>query len=199
MLEGLECAYDFLQHRFITEGGGLNRLWKDRQWGVFNLPAEQKKLGFPFVSDDRVLIDERAQYYFYGTYLPKNLGGSTFYLAGLRDKNGDLMNGKDAYKLRVAADTPAKDFWSVIVYTMKTKGFVENVDRVGLSSQEIDKMKKNGDGSVDIYFAPKAPKGQEPNWIRTGEDFFLLFRLYGPKKGWLESGWKLGDIEKVGN
>ena len=23
----------------------------------------------------------------------------------------------------------------------------------------------------------------------------MLFRLYGPKEGWLQSGWKLGDIE----
>jgi len=37
----------------------------------------------------------------------------------------------------------------------------------------------------------------ENNWIPTGEDFFLLFRLYGPSEGWIESGWKLPDLEKV--
>ena len=197
MLEGLADAYAFLQHRFITDGAALLRFWKDRQWGVFNLSPEQSKLGFPFVTAERVLIDERAQYYFFGTYLPKNLGGGTFYLAGLRDKDGELMNGTDTYKLNVPEDTPAKDFWSVIVYTMKTKGFVEGVDRVGLSSQVIDTMKKNDDGSVDVYFAPKAPKGMESNWIRTGEDFFLLFRLYGPDKPLFDKTWTLNDVEKV--
>ena len=197
MLEGLERAYAFLQHRFVTDGGGLKRAWKDRQWGVFNLPSEQVKLGFPFVQDDRVLIDERAQYYFYGTYLPKNLGGGTFYLCGLRDNDGNLMNGTDTYRLRVPADTPAKDFWSVIVYSMKTKGFVEGVDRVGLSSKVIDTMKKNSDGSVDVYFAPQPPKGLKSNWIRTGEDFFLLFRLYGPDKPLFDKTWVLDDVEKV--
>ena len=53
------------------------------------------------------------------------------------------------------------------------------------------------DGSVDIFFGPDAPNGMENNWIPTGEDFFLLFRLYGPAKGWMESGWKLPDVEKV--
>jgi hypothetical protein len=58
-------------------------------------------------------------------------------------------------------------------------------------------MTVNNDGSVDIYFAPQAPEGKENNWIPTGEDWFILFRLYGPKEGWLKSGWKLPDFEKV--
>jgi hypothetical protein len=41
----------------------------------------------------------------------------------------------------------------------------------------------NEDGSVDIYLGETAPKGFESNWIPTaGEDFFLLFRLYGPEE-----------------
>jgi len=58
-------------------------------------------------------------------------------------------------------------------------------------------MNVNDDGSVDIYFAPEAPDGQESNWIPTGEDWFILFRLYGPSEGWYESGWKLPDFEKL--
>ena len=70
-------------------------------------------------------------------------------------------------------------------------------DRVGLSSLEIGKMKKNTAGSVDVYFGPKAPQGLENNWIPTGEDFFLLFRLYGPGKPLFEKSWMLGDVERV--
>ena len=58
-------------------------------------------------------------------------------------------------------------------------------------------MKKNDDGSVDVYFAPKAPEGMESNWIPTGEDFFLLFRLYGPGKAIADKTWKLGDVAIV--
>ena len=196
LLDGLACAYDYLQDVFVTEGGGFKKIWDDRQWGAFAINPEQAKQGFPFVSDTEVLVDQRAAQYFYLTYLPKNLGGGTFYLGGLRDSNGDMLNGADTYKLTVPANTPAEDFWSVIVYSMETKGFVQGGERVGLATPNLPDMKVNDNGSADVFFAPTAPEGMESNWIPTGEDFFLLFRLYGPSAGWLESGWKLPDLEK---
>jgi len=196
--EGLRCAYDAMQHYFVTPGLAMQRYFPDSDWQVWKFAKGQPEADFPYVTDDRLLIDERAGgSYFWITYLPKNLGGGTFYLTGLRGKDGALLNGRDAYRLRVPANTPAKDFWSVIVYSMRTKGFVEGVDRVGLSSLQIDQMKKNADGSVDVYFAPNAPTGLENNWIPTGEDFFLLFRLYGPDKPLFDKTWRLGDVEKV--
>ena len=172
--------------------------WKDRQWQIWQFAKGQPEAGFPYVTEDRILTDERAGgSYFWITYLPKSLTGGAFYLTGLHDSDGKLLNGSDTYKLNVPKDTPAKDFWSVIVYSLKTKGFIEGAKRVGLSSQVIDQMKKNDDGSVDVYFAPRALKGMESNWIPTGEDFFLLFRLYGPDKPLFEKTWTLGDIQRV--
>jgi len=196
LLEGLQRAYAWMQDYFIHRS--TVPWWDDCQWQVWNFAEGQPEAGFPYVTDDRVLIDERAGgSYFWITYLPKKLGGGTFYLTGLRDSDGNLLNGEDTYRLNVPADTPAKDFWSVIVYSMKTKGFVEDVERVGLSSQVMDTMELNPDGSVDVYFAPKAPEGREANWIPTWEDFFLLFRLYGPDKPLFDKSWILADIEKV--
>jgi hypothetical protein len=162
-----------------------------------NLSREQARAGFPFVEADRLLLDERGAFYFFVTYLPKVLGGGSFYLFAQKDKAGGLLNGKDTYKLTVPKNTPAQDFWSVIVYSMKTKGFVEGAKKVGLSSVELGKMKKNADGSVDVYFAPRAPAGMTSNWIPTGEDFFLIFRLYGPDKPLFEKTWTLADVEKM--
>lgn len=196
MLEGLQCAYGSMQEHFISKS--VVPYWEDRQWGVWQFAEGQPEAGFPYVTEDRLLYDDRGGgSYFWITYLPKSLGGGTFYLTGLRDSDGNLLNGTDTYQLNVPADTPAKDFWSVIVYSMKTKGFVEEVERVGLSSQVLDTMNKNGDGSVDVYFAPKPPKGMESNWIPTGEDFFLLFRLYGPDKPLFEKTWVLEDVVKI--
>lgn len=197
LLEGLKCAYDYMQYWFQTDGGSLKRLWDDRQHGTFNFPLEQAQLGLPFIDEDGLMIDERAFMYFYVTYLPKTLGGGTYYISGLRDSDGALLNGEDTYRLTVPADTPAEDFWSVIVYSMETKGFIQGAERVGLASPNIESMLQNADGSVDVYFAPTAPEGQEANWIPTGEDWFILFRLYGPSEGWYESGWKLPDFERL--
>ena len=198
LLEGLQRAWAKMQAYLVTPGKATLLFWNNRRWGTLvNLPDGQAKLGFPFVTEDRILIDERAGYYFYATALPKTLGGGSFYLTGWRDQNDKLFDGTSTYRLRVPKDTPAKDFWSIIVYSMKTKGFVEGAPRVGISSKDLGKMKVNADGSADVYFAPKAPAGLESNWIPTGEDFFLIFRLYGPGKPLFDRSWTLDDVEKV--
>ncbi len=196
--EGLQRAYDWMQNYFTTPGKAMVPFWDNRQWQVWQFAEGQPEAGFPYVTDDRVLIDERAGgSYFWITYLPKQLGGGTFYLTGLRDSDGKLMDGTSTYQLRIPSDTPANDFWSVIVYSMATKGFVEGVDRVGLSTPNVEGMQVNDDGSVDVYFAPMPPSGMESNWIPTGEDFFLLFRLYGPGDALFDRSWVLPDVEKV--
>ena len=57
----------------------------------------------------------------------------------------------------------------------------------------------NPDGSVDVFFGPKAPAGKESNWVptRTDGDFEVLFRFYGPEKSLFEKKWRLPDVEKV--
>jgi hypothetical protein len=40
----------------------------------------------------------------------------------------------------------------------------------------------NNDGSVEVYFGPKAPAGKGNNWVQTipGKGWFMILRLYGP-------------------
>lgn len=107
------------------------------------------------------------------------------------------LNGKATYRLNVPKDTTAKDFWSVIAYSMTTKGFIRNAKSVGRSSRQLEEMTVNDDGSVDVYFAPTASDGKEANWIPTGEDFFLVFRLYGPEETAFDKTWQLNDVQRV--
>jgi hypothetical protein len=69
---------------------------------------------------------------------------------------------------------------------------------VGLDSYKSS-LKKNADGTVDVYFTPEAPAGQKSNWIvtREGKPFFVMFRIYGPQKGAVDGSWMLNDIERV--
>jgi hypothetical protein len=194
--QAVNTGYAILQHRVVTPGGAFKPYGSGTQWLLPNLNREQAMAGFPFLTKDRLMVDDRAILYFWATFLPKNLGGGSDYLMSLRDKSGDLFDGKTLYRLRVPKDVPAKNFWSAIAYSMKTKGFIRDAKRVGLSSQNKD-LKANADGTHDIYFGPTAPKGMELNWVPTGEDFFLIFRLYGPEKSVLEQTWKLNDVEKV--
>ena len=57
----------------------------------------------------------------------------------------------------------------------------------------------NADGSVDVYFGPEMPKGQEKNWIQTvsGKGWFPIFRFYGPLGPLYDKTWRLSDVEKL--
>jgi hypothetical protein len=49
-------------------------------------------------------------------------------------------------------------------------------------------MKTNPDGSVDIYFGPKAAVGLETNWIPTeGKEPSPAMRFYGPDEAFWEN------------
>jgi hypothetical protein len=98
----------------------------------------------------------------------------------------------------VPANAPVSQYWSATVYNRATHAFVRDALRPSRSSQSPD-VQKNPDGSVDIYFAPKAPARKESNWVPTDPNggFEVLFRLYGPEKPFFEKLWKLPDIEKV--
>jgi hypothetical protein len=67
---------------------------------------------------------------------------------------------------------------------------IRNVPRASRSSQSQG-LQRNGDGSVDIYFGPKARTGKESNWIPTsaGGQFEVLFRAYGPEKAFFDKTW----------
>ena len=60
-------------------------------------------------------------------------------------------------------------------------------------------IKKNADGSVTVWFGPKAPAGQETNWVQTmpGKGWNTLLRLYAPLEPWFDKTWKPGDFELV--
>ena len=71
--------------------------------------------------------------------------------------------------------------------------------RPDISSRKED-IVKNGDGSIDVYFGPKAPKGHESNWVQTkpGKGWFSYFRFYGPTEAFFDKSWALPDFEKIG-
>lgn len=80
-----------------------------------------------------------------------------------------------------------------------TWAFVRNpLDRAGLGSFNLNQMKTNADGSVDLYVGPNAPAGLESNWIPTmGKEPYLWFRLYAPEEAFWNKSFKMPDVELV--
>jgi len=127
-------------------------------------------------------------------------GVGSNYAAIYKDKSGENLLGEKHYKLTLPANVPAKDFWSLVVYDPQTRSELQTGDHIFPSiNNKIAKLDYNKDGSVDIYFGPKAPKGHENNWIMTqpGKAWFLILRLYGPLEPWFDKSWKPGEIERI--
>ncbi|MGS0683328.1 DUF1214 domain-containing protein [Shewanella sp. 125m-7] len=103
------------------------------------------------------------------------------------------------YKLTIPANVPAKNFWSIVAYDTQTRSELQTGQPFPSRNNQRDKLKLNADGSVDIYFAPEAPIGQESNWIQTvpNKGWFILLRLYGPLAPWFDKSWQPGDIVEV--
>ena len=129
----------------------------------------------------------------------KNYGAATFYLDLAHSPDGKWLEGGKNYKLVVPPDVPVRDFWAITAYDLETASYIREVDRGSIDSNMKD-LQVNSDGSVDIYFGPKPPRGKESNWLPTDPKrrFFLLFRAYGPEPGIFDANsFQLNDIERV--
>jgi hypothetical protein len=151
-----------------------------------------------YADPDAYPVDLRGMTYTYGYVGIKRLGAGQFYLIAIKDKDGVSFDGSKTYHLTVPPNVPIEQYWSVTVYDRQTHALVRNMSRASRSSQ-IPELQKNADGSVDIYFGPKTPQGEESNWVPTDpkRSFELMFRLYAPKKGFFEKVWVLPDVEQV--
>jgi hypothetical protein len=143
-------------------------------------------------------VDARGLTDYWAFSTVKHLGAGQFYLMSIRDKDGEAFDGSKNYRLIVPANAPVAQYWSAVAYDRATHALIRNASRLSRSSQNPD-LQKNADGSVDVYFGPKAPAGKQANWIETNQDgkFEVLFRLYGPQKPLFDKTWKLPDIQKI--
>jgi len=131
------------------------------------------------------------------TQVPAEPGTGGMYMSTFRDKDGNPLIGTHTYRLRVPAEVPVAQFWQIPVYDVERRAMIDNGQRSTISG--TDDVKRNDDGSVDLYFGPEAPEGFEQNWIRTipGEGWFTLPRLYAPLEPILDKTWRWNDIERI--
>jgi len=158
---------------------------------------------YDFLLDGATLLDSRIYMHFYATGITpamaiKNVGVGSQYLIAYLDKDGNALDGSKTYKIHLPPDVPAKDFWSFTLYDNQTRSMLQTDQRFP-AVDSLGNVKPNADGSYDVYFGPKAPKGMENNWVQTvaGKGWNTIFRLYGPLKPFYDKTWKPGDPELV--
>ena len=129
----------------------------------------------------------------------KMIGAGSQYAVAAADKNGDSLDGAKTYRLNIPPNAPAKDFWSVVVYDPQSRSELQTSQPFPSKNNKRDKLIVNADGSVDLYYGPKAPAGKEANWTQTvtGKSWFAYLRLYGPLDPWFDKTWRPGEFELV--
>jgi hypothetical protein len=184
-------AHERLVKHASTEGA---RYWMKQRWRCPSVIG--CRTGFTFVVNGKLDVESRALFSFISYAPPKRCGRATFYLMTFADGDGQRLDGSSTYRLLVPPGVPASQFWAATVYDAETFAFIEESPRVALSSYD-QALRKNTDGSVELYFCPAA--SADPNWVPTapGKPWFTIFRFYGPKEPLFDRSWQLPDIERV--
>jgi hypothetical protein len=190
---GIREAHDWMAAKYDA---GLPPFFEGTHWTFPAHPSLIKAASENFDNPDEYPVDWRGITYHYGYIGIKRLGSGQFYLINIKDKDGHDYEGAKTYRLHVPANVPIEQYWSLTAYDRDTHALIRNVYRASRASNAHD-VKKNADGSVDLYIGARAPAGQDTNWIPThpARKFELMFRLYGPKHEFFLKNWTLPDVE----
>jgi len=155
------------------------------------------RTGFTFQNGHALNVDDRAAMFFFACGEPKHAGGPPLALIGSRDRTNTVLDGGRSYRLQVPANVPATRGWAITAYDVETSAFIAGAPTVEIASE--DELHVNRDGSVDLFFGPKAPARKPSNWISTatGRRWMAVFRIYGPERAIRERTWTMNDIEAV--
>jgi hypothetical protein len=177
-------------------------IYPDSQWQSLSNVTDYQWLDLDGVSGRN--LDARTKFFYgYTVHTPammaKMVGRGSQYGVIFADSTGEPFDGGENYSLRIPANVPAKDFWSVVLYDPQTRSELQTSQPFPSKNNRRDQLVANADGSVDLYFGPKAPAGKEANWIATvpRKGWFAILRLYGPLDPWFDKTWRPEEIELV--
>ena len=173
--------------------------WEATQWyKSFDFGVEQE-------TATMLQLDERTTWFYEAVGSSKGMvnptpGAGQVYMTTKRDNQGNLLRADRTYRLHVPKDVPVGEFWSLTLYSENTRRVYYN-GGAELRSASLDSgmhdLKRNSDGSVDLYVGSKAPIGYESNFMKTvgADGWFVYFRLYAPLQPFFDKTFVLPDFE----
>lgn len=214
IVKGQPFSPDERQRRILREGAALGELmarnlqvnprfavpyWKGTQWyKSFDFTTSQD-------TETKVELDERTTWFYEAVtsteaMVNPKVGEGQVYMTTKRDSTGELLRADKTYRLRVPAVVPVGQFWALTLYSENTRRPYDSgqgtIRSANLDSRLSD-LRKNEDGSIDLFIGPEAPAGYETNWMKTvdNDGWFVYFRLYAPLKPFFEKTFQLPDFE----
>ena len=199
LTDAVAVANGFARTNVFASRDEQAKIYTDRQWFTPFIGGS-----YLFLDGAERLLDARDMFFYYATGVTPamtmaRVGTGSAYALAVRDAKGNYFDGGKTYKITLSAPIPAKEFWSFVVYDNQTRSLLETDQKLAGVDSTAQGLKKNSDGSVTVWFSPKAPAGQESNWVQTwpGKGWNVLLRLYGPLEPWFNKSWKPGDFELV--
>jgi hypothetical protein len=127
--------------------------------------------------------------------LGANLPQDAVYPSAFVDADGKPLDGANRYVIHFdkGATPPVEAFWSITLYGADSFFVANPINRYAISSWMP--LKKNADGSLDIYVQRDSPgRDKDANWLPSGDKGFnLTLRMYWPKEkppSILDGSWK---------
>lgn len=216
-MKGKAFAPDARMKKILTDAAAVGNAtaraisFRPRDEAFYFYPGSKSAWFTPFVGGSHEflqenvrLLDARTCFFYLATGITpamsaKMVGAGSQYGAATFDGDRNYLHGSKNYSLHLPPNIPVKTFWSLIPYDTQTRSVLQTDQRDTALSSEAGTVKSNPDGSVDIYFGPKAPTGRESNWIQTvpGKGWFTILRLYSPLEPWFDKTWRPGEIQLV--
>lgn len=218
IVKGKPFAPDARMKKLLTEAATLGNAagraitYDPRIGGVYIYPDDAKSnwvtayanKNTSFEADGIMNLDARVLFYYNaGGVTPAmatpHVGQGSDYGLVFLDGNDKPFDGAKTYKLHLPPNVPVNNFWAVTLYDTQTRTQLQTSQLFPTVGSQTDGMKKNADGSYDVYFAPQAPAGEEGNWLQTvpQKSWFIILRMYGPLEPWFDKSWRPGEIELV--
>ncbi|WP_276131841.1 DUF1254 domain-containing protein [Polluticoccus soli] len=131
--------------------------------------------------------------------LGANLDADAMYPSSFTDADGQEYDGsKHNYVLHFdgGKQPPVNAFWSLTMYSPEGFLVTNSISRFAIGDR--NPLKKNADGSVDIYIQKDDPgKDKQNNWLPAPNGpFNLLLRMYWPKEEVLNKHWSPPAVKK---
>lgn len=108
------------------------------------------------------------------------------------DANGEALDGSNRYVLHFSAKglPPVRGFWTLTAYT--ADGALADGRLPHRSIASRDGLRRNRDGSVDIYVQAVSPgRARQMNWVPAPKGpFELVLRLYAPQDAAGDGTWQ---------
>jgi hypothetical protein len=175
------------------------KFFEDRQWSNGFIGGS-----YQFLDNGERMLDARTLFHYSATGITPAMaaakpGTGSAYAFTARDSQGRYLDGGKTYQVTLPAPVPVGQFWSFVVYDVQTRSMLETDQKLAGIDSNGKGLKQNTDGSYTVYFGPRAPAGQDSNWVQTmpGKGWNVILRLYAPLQPWFDKSWKPGDLEEV--